>query len=98
MERLLREVIKRAPNLPDPYHTLGTMHEGAGDLRRALNFFMIAVHLTPKDVHLWRRLAKLSTDLGFLRQAIYCLTKVGLALCIWDAQPNTMWSQDSSTG
>ncbi len=25
--------------------------------------------------HLWRRLAELSTQLGFLRQVIYCLCK-----------------------
>ena len=37
---------------------------------------MIAVHMAP-DVDLWRRLANLSTKLGFFRQAIYCHTKVG---------------------
>ncbi len=70
------EVIKLAPNLPDPYHTLGLLHEASNNPRKALDFYMIAVHLTPRDVSLWRRLAALSTDLGFLRQAIYCLSKV----------------------
>ena len=88
--RLLTEVIKRAPNLPDPYHTLGTLHQDAGDPRRALNFFMIAVHLTPKDVHLWRRLAELSTQLGFLRQAIYCLCKVRRALYLQMRKPKLL--------
>lgn len=37
---------------------------------------MIAVHMTQKDVSLWKRLALLSTEVGFLRQAIYCLTNV----------------------
>lgn len=76
--RLLLEVIKLAPNLPDPYHTLGLLHEASNNQRKALDFYMIAVHLTPRDISLWRRLAALSTDLGFLRQAIYCLTKVSI--------------------
>ena len=74
--KLLLEVIKLAPNLPDPYHTLGLLHEASNNPRKALDFYMIAVHLTPRDISLWRRLAALSTDLGFLRQAIYCLSKV----------------------
>jgi general transcription factor 3C polypeptide 3 (transcription factor C subunit 4) len=73
---LLLEVIKLSPNLPDPYHTLGLLHEAIGNPRKALDFYMIAAHLTSSDATLWRRLAHLSTDLGFLRQAIYCLTKV----------------------
>jgi len=29
-----------------------------------------------QDMDLWRRLASMSTEQGFLRQAIYCLNKV----------------------
>ena len=76
VERLLTEVIKRVPNLAEPYQTLGTMCLDGGQPRRALNFFMIAAHLTPKDVHQWRRMAGLSSAQGYLRQAIYCLSKV----------------------
>ncbi|KAK9830261.1 hypothetical protein WJX72_010654 [[Myrmecia] bisecta] len=73
---LLQEVIRQMPNLPDPYHTLGLLHEAIDNPRKALNFYMIAVHLTPKDISLWKRLAALSTELGFLRNGIYCLGKV----------------------
>ncbi|KAK9844168.1 hypothetical protein WJX81_006772 [Elliptochloris bilobata] len=73
---LLLEVIQSSPNLPDPYHTLGLLYEQVGEPRKALDFYMIAAHLTPKDVTLWHRLATLSTELGFVRQAIYCLGKV----------------------
>ena len=31
---------------------------------------------TVQDLDLWRRLASMSTEQGFLRQAIYCLNKV----------------------
>ena len=45
---LLMEVIRLAPNLPDPYHTLGLLHEAVGNAKKALDFYMIAAHLTPK--------------------------------------------------
>ena len=115
-------MVKLAPNLPDPYHTLGLLYEAAGDPRKALDFYMIAAHMTPKvystptsyahsspgsftegrnqgkenvaqsfkdavslskpcqpckqEVALWKRLAALSSEMGFIRQAIYCLSKV----------------------
>lgn len=73
---LLLEVIRLAPNLADTYHTLGMTYDALGDTRKALDFYMIAGHLPPKDVDLWRRLAAMSTQQGFTRQAIYCLNKV----------------------
>lgn len=36
------------PNLAAPYHTLGLLHEAMGSGRKALDFYMIAAHLTPK--------------------------------------------------
>jgi general transcription factor 3C polypeptide 3 (transcription factor C subunit 4) len=42
------EVIRLAPNLPDPYHTLGLLHEAVGNTKKALDFYMIAAHITPK--------------------------------------------------
>lgn len=74
------EVIKVHPYLHDTYHTLGLAHEALGRQRQALDFYMIAVHMAPTDVDLWRRLASLSTDLGFFRQAIYCHTRVRVSL------------------
>lgn len=76
--RLLMEVIKVHPYLQDTYHTLGLSHEALGRPRQALDFYMIAVHMAQSDVDLWRRLASLSTNLGFFRQAIYCHSKVRL--------------------
>ncbi len=53
---MLHEVIRLAPNLPDPYHTLGLVQKALGDDKKASNFYMIAAHLTPKDSSLWRQL------------------------------------------
>lgn len=53
---LLEEVVKLAPNLPDAYYVLGLIYDAKGDKKKALNFHMIAAHLTPKDPSLWKKL------------------------------------------
>ncbi|KAL2539019.1 tetratricopeptide repeat (TPR)-containing protein [Forsythia ovata] len=72
---VLNEVIRLAPNLSDPYHTLGLIYNEMGDKKRALNFYMIAAHLTPKDASLWKPLITWSIEQDNKRQANYCLTK-----------------------
>jgi general transcription factor 3C polypeptide 3 (transcription factor C subunit 4) len=57
---LLKEVVRLAPNVADSYHTLGLLYDAKGDREKALNFYMIAAHLTPKDIVLWTRLASWS--------------------------------------
>lgn len=54
---------------------MGLIYEELGDQQKALEFFMIAAHLTPRDSPLWKRLALLSREQGQPRQAIYCFTK-----------------------
>eukprot|EP00963_Diacronema_lutheri_P010719 scaffold1141_cov333-Pavlova_lutheri.AAC.47 len=73
---VLKEVVRIAPDIPDSYHTFGLVSEAMGDQRRALNFYMIAAHLTPNDREQWNRVASMAQDMGNLRQAIYCLSKV----------------------
>ncbi|KAL0313844.1 UNVERIFIED_CONTAM: hypothetical protein Sangu_2228800 [Sesamum angustifolium] len=70
---LLNEVILLAPNLSDPYHTLA-FYTAMNDEKRALNFYMIAAHLTPKDASLWKLLRARGQ-----RQANYCLNKAIIA-------------------
>jgi hypothetical protein len=36
----------------------------------------VSLGTASQDVSLWRRLAKMSSDQGFMRQAIYCYNKV----------------------
>jgi len=57
---LLEEVIKRAPTLTDPYHTLGLIYEEVGETAKAIECYLIAAHLTPSDTDLWARLADMS--------------------------------------
>jgi len=75
-KELLTEVVRLAPEIPDSYHTLGLIHEHTGDQKRALDFYMIAAHLTPGDVDLWRRVALLSGQLQQYPLAIDCLSRV----------------------
>jgi len=59
-ERLLMEVVRQVPNLAEPYFTLGALHDSAGNIRKALSFYMIAAHMSSKrahDAHLWHKLA-----------------------------------------
>jgi hypothetical protein len=51
--RVLMEVVQEVPNLQDPYHTLGLIHEALHEPRKALDFYMIAAHLAPKVAGRW---------------------------------------------
>jgi tetratricopeptide (TPR) repeat protein len=42
---------------------------------QALDFLIIAAHLTPKDAQMWADLASRSRTQGKLKQAIYCLNR-----------------------
>ncbi|KAH7667044.1 RNA polymerase III transcription factor TFIIIC protein [Dioscorea alata] len=57
---LLEEVVRIAPNLPDAR-------------KKALNFHMIAAHLSPKDPALWRKL--IACEEKNTGQVRYCLSK-----------------------
>ncbi|XP_042494489.1 general transcription factor 3C polypeptide 3 isoform X2 [Macadamia integrifolia] len=72
---VLKEVVRLAPNLPDSYHTLGLVYNAIGDKKKALNFYMISAHLTPKDPSLWKLLFTWSIEQGNTGQARYCLSK-----------------------
>jgi general transcription factor 3C polypeptide 3 (transcription factor C subunit 4) len=40
--------------------SLALIYEETGDLKKALEFYMIAAHILVKDVELWKRVGKLS--------------------------------------
>jgi tetratricopeptide (TPR) repeat protein len=73
--RMLEEVVRRAPRVSDPYHTLGLVYEEMDDQKRALECYLIAAYLTGKDVETWKRVATMSRDQGLLHQAIYCINR-----------------------
>ena len=69
------EVIRLAPNAPEPFRTLGMIHEEMGDVAKSLQFSLIAVHLSPGDPEEWAKLAEMSVELNDLKQAVVCYGK-----------------------
>jgi tetratricopeptide (TPR) repeat protein len=71
----LRELIMRAPDIPDPYKTLGLIHEQLGQKQMALHWYMLAALISPNELHLWKTLAMMSKEEHLLEQAAFCFTK-----------------------
>lgn len=57
---LLQQVIQLCPHAHEPYRMMATIHEDQGETEKAVLFYMIAAHLRPSDVELWKKLALLS--------------------------------------
>ncbi|XP_015118075.1 general transcription factor 3C polypeptide 3 [Diachasma alloeum] len=72
--KMCMEIIRQVPSAPEPFHTLAMIYE-TDDPEKALQFSLIAAHLSPKDAEQWTRLANLSMDSGNIKQAVTCLTK-----------------------
>ncbi|KAL9271717.1 General transcription factor 3C polypeptide 3-like protein, partial [Drosera capensis] len=73
--KVLNEVVLMAPNLPYPYHRLGSVYNDVGAKKKAIACYMIAAFLSPKDTSLWKHLLDLSIEQGYIGQAWYCLSK-----------------------
>ncbi|KAL8019828.1 putative tetratricopeptide-like helical domain superfamily [Plasmopara halstedii] len=76
---LLKAFIKKAPTIPDPYHTLGMIYEDRQDRIKALQFFLIACTLTPQDAELWKRVGRIAKDEQNFDQALFCFKKASSA-------------------
>ncbi|CAG8470622.1 4335_t:CDS:10, partial [Cetraspora pellucida] len=76
---ILQEVVKMDPNIHIAWFTLGTIQDEMGCPDKALQLYLVAAHLTPKDASLWKRLGLSSNprirNQNALHQAIYCFSK-----------------------
>ena len=88
--QLLKEVVRVAPGLPHPYHTIGLIYEQTGQPRKALKLFMMAAHLSKKDAAGWKSLAHLCKKHGETQQGIYCLQRV---LAITPEDEDAQWER-----
>ncbi|XP_078318117.1 general transcription factor 3C polypeptide 3-like isoform X1 [Crassostrea virginica] len=69
------DIIKMAPEAHMPFQTLGMIYEDQGDLKKSLQYSLIAAYLNPVDRDSWMRLADLCLDLGDKQQATICYSK-----------------------
>ncbi|OQR90497.1 transcription factor [Achlya hypogyna] len=69
---MLKDFIKKAPTVPDPYHTLGMIYEKQDEPTKAIQFYLIACTLTSSDAALWRRVGEMAKENGNPDQATYC--------------------------
>ncbi|CAG8660417.1 195_t:CDS:2, partial [Scutellospora calospora] len=72
---ILQEIVKIDPNIHIAWFTLGTIQDEMGCPDKALQLYLVAAHLTPKDGSLWKRLGLSSKNQNALHQAIYCFSK-----------------------
>ncbi|CAG8843432.1 35603_t:CDS:2, partial [Racocetra persica] len=72
---ILQEIVKIDPNIHIAWFTLGTIQDEVGCPDKALQLYLVAAHLTPKDASLWKRLGLSSKNQNALHQAIYCFSK-----------------------
>eukprot|EP00842_Homolaphlyctis_polyrhiza_P002497 jgi/Hompol1/3248/HPOL_006427-RA len=72
----LHEVIRQYPTALQAWLTLAMVHESVGDRAKTHQCYLMAAHLSPKDVDLWRKLAQLATEMEDSFQTIYCLNQI----------------------
>ncbi|KAG0332404.1 transcription factor TFIIIC subunit tfc4 [Podila horticola] len=72
---LFQQVIIKDPRVFQAWNTMGVIQEELGNTEKALQLYLVAAHITPKDGDLWKKLAQISKDCGYNQQALYCFTK-----------------------
>lgn len=72
---LLEEIVRISPFTHDAYYMLGNIYDSKGDKPKAMNFYLIAAHLSPKNPSLWEKLVDWSMKQNNSGQLKYCLQK-----------------------
>jgi general transcription factor 3C polypeptide 3 (transcription factor C subunit 4) len=75
-EALFMDCIRLAPTFPDAYMSLSRLYEEKGDMKKSMNFLMVAAYLSKKDAQIWKDAAIKSQEQGALRQAVHCYNQV----------------------
>ncbi|EWM25349.1 transcription factor iiic-gamma subunit [Nannochloropsis gaditana] len=72
--RLLNEVVRQAPTVPDPYQTMGQIYEDQGEIQKAAEINLVGCQFGPKDARLWKKTGQMFLELGrpFYLKAQYC--------------------------
>ncbi|KAF9913447.1 transcription factor TFIIIC subunit tfc4 [Lobosporangium transversale] len=72
---LFQQVIVTHPSVFQAWNIMGVIQEELGNTEKALQLYLVAAHLTPKDAALWKKLAVISKDCGYDQQALYCFSR-----------------------
>ncbi|KAF9981232.1 transcription factor TFIIIC subunit tfc4 [Mortierella antarctica] len=72
---VFQQVIVKNPSVFQAWNSMGLIQEELGNIEKALQLFMVAAHLTPKDGALWKKLAVISKQRGYDQQALYCFSR-----------------------
>jgi len=71
----LTEVVRQCPGAPDPFHTMGIIHEQLNNFEKAMNAFYTAATLTDKDASLWIHCGRLCFERNEIEKAAACFKK-----------------------
>ncbi|KAK2198346.1 bifunctional Tetratricopeptide-like helical domain superfamily/Tetratricopeptide repeat/Transcription factor Tfc4-TFIIIC-102-Sfc4 [Babesia duncani] len=74
-EVVLKELIRVAPGIHEPFHTLGLIKEARGKIDETIGCYLVAALFVQTDVDLWRRIGEMSQENGYIDLAIYCFKK-----------------------
>lgn len=69
------EVIKMDPRNFNAYKTIGEIYKSQGRLHECCNYWLLAANFQSWDSGFWANVADLSSELGYIDQAIYCYTR-----------------------
>ncbi|KAF8941077.1 transcription factor TFIIIC subunit tfc4 [Dissophora ornata] len=72
---LFQQVIVTHPSVFQAWNIMGVIQEELGNTEKALQLYLVAAHLTPKDGALWKKLAIISKNCGYNQQALYCFSR-----------------------
>ncbi|KAF8979041.1 transcription factor TFIIIC subunit tfc4 [Entomortierella lignicola] len=72
---LYQQVIVNHANVFQAWNIMGVIQEELGNTEKALQLYLVAAHLTPKDGALWKKLAVISKNCGYDQQALYCFSR-----------------------
>ena len=73
---ILTNVIMEAPNLPDGYELLGSIHEEKGQIKDAYNFYMIASQKRRGSMELFQKIAEIAYQLGYYSRALEYINRL----------------------
>lgn len=74
-EQFYNQVIKKDAKNFGAYKTLGDIYQLQGRYNDCCNSWFLAAHLNSSDWRFWKDVARLSSELNHLRQAIYCYSR-----------------------